>query len=33
VDGDLSLLGGKGNFTKEIDRALISGRIDLAVHS
>lgn len=31
--GDLSLLGGKGNFTKEIDRALISGRIDLAVHS
>ncbi|GAA0506032.1 hydroxymethylbilane synthase [Saccharopolyspora thermophila] len=31
--GDLSLLGGKGNFTKEIDRSLISGRIDIAVHS
>jgi hydroxymethylbilane synthase len=31
--GDLSLLGGKGNFTKEIDRALISSRIDIAVHS
>ena len=30
--GDLSELGGKGNFTKEIDRALVSGRIDLAVH-
>lgn len=31
--GDLSQLGGKGNFTKEIDRALIAGRIDIAVHS
>lgn len=31
--GDLSVLGGKGNFTKEIDRALISGGIDIAVHS
>jgi Porphobilinogen deaminase, dipyromethane cofactor binding domain/NUDIX domain len=31
--GDLSLLGGKGNFTKEIDRSLISGKIDIAVHS
>lgn len=31
--GDLSLLGGKGNFTKEIDRALICGKIDIAVHS
>jgi hydroxymethylbilane synthase len=31
--GDLSLLGGKGNFTKEIDRALITGAIDIAVHS
>lgn len=31
--GDLSLLGGKGNFTKEIDRALIAGRIDISVHS
>jgi hydroxymethylbilane synthase len=31
--GDLSLLGGKGNFTKEIDRALITGGVDIAVHS
>lgn len=31
--GDLSQVGGKGNFTKEIDRALTSGRIDIAVHS
>jgi hydroxymethylbilane synthase len=31
--GDLTQLGGKGNFTKEIDRALTSGRIDIAVHS
>lgn len=31
--GDLSQLGGKGNFTEEIDRALISGKIDIAVHS
>jgi hydroxymethylbilane synthase len=31
--GDLSQLGGKGNFTKEIDRALVDGRIDVAVHS
>lgn len=31
--GDLAQLGGKGNFTKEIDRALISGKIDIAVHS
>lgn len=31
--GDLSQLGGKGNFTKEIDRALVAGRIDIAVHS
>lgn len=30
--GDLSLLGGKGNFTKEIDRALVEGDIDVAVH-
>jgi hydroxymethylbilane synthase len=26
--GDLSLLGGKGNFTKEIDRSLISEPTD-----
>ncbi|MBP2325364.1 hydroxymethylbilane synthase [Kibdelosporangium banguiense] len=31
--GDLSQLGGKGNFTKEIDKSLISGKIDIAVHS
>jgi porphobilinogen deaminase len=31
--GDLSQLGGKGNFTKEIDLALTAGRIDIAVHS
>lgn len=32
-DRPLSELGGKGLFTKEIDEALLSGRIDLAVHS
>lgn len=31
--GELAQLGGKGNFTKEIDRALITGQIDIAVHS
>lgn len=30
--GDLARLGGKGNFTKEIDRALIDARVDVAVH-
>lgn len=30
--GDLSLLGGKANFTKEIDHALVAGEVDLAVH-
>ena len=29
----LSDIGGKGVFTKEIDEALLSGRIDLGVHS
>lgn len=29
----LSEIGGKGVFTKEIDEALLSGRIDLGVHS
>ncbi|MGY0489008.1 hydroxymethylbilane synthase [Streptomyces sp. WG-D5] len=30
--GDLSKLGGKGAFTKEVDRALLDGEADLAVH-
>jgi len=30
--GDLHELGGKGNFTKEIDKRLVGGDIDLAVH-
>lgn len=30
--GDLHELGGKGNFTKEIDRKLIGGEVDIAVH-
>ena len=29
----LSVIGGKGVFTKELEDALLSGRIDLAVHS
>jgi hydroxymethylbilane synthase len=32
-DRPLSELGGKGLFTKEIEDALLGGRIDLAVHS
>ena len=32
-DRPLSEVGGKGLFTKEIEEALLSGRIDLAVHS
>jgi hydroxymethylbilane synthase len=31
-DGDLAALGGKGLFVKEIDRALLTGEIDIAVH-
>ena len=31
--GSLSEIGGQGLFTAEIDRALLDGRIDLAVHS
>lgn len=30
--GDLSLVEGKGAFTKEVDAALLSGEADLAVH-
>jgi hydroxymethylbilane synthase len=33
TDRPLSEAGGKGLFTKEIDSALLDGRIDLAVHS
>jgi len=29
----LAALGGKGLFTKELDEALLAGRIDLAIHS
>jgi hydroxymethylbilane synthase len=30
--GDLAALGGKGLFVKEIDRALLTGQVDAAVH-
>jgi hydroxymethylbilane synthase len=32
-DRALSLAGGKGLFTKELDAAMLEGRIDIAVHS
>lgn len=31
--GDLAALGGKGAFVKEIDRALLDGEADIAVHN
>jgi len=33
VDVPLAKVGGKGLFTKELDEALLDGRVDLAVHS
>ncbi|CCG09121.1 hydroxymethylbilane synthase [Pararhodospirillum photometricum] len=33
LDRPLAEIGGKGLFTKEIDEAMLSGRIDIAVHS
>lgn len=33
LDRSLSSFGGKGVFTKELEEALLSGKIDLAVHS
>ncbi|MCF8482046.1 MAG: hydroxymethylbilane synthase [Rhodospirillum sp.] len=33
LDKPLSEIGGKGLFTKELDEAMLDGRIDIAVHS
>ena len=32
-DAPLSVIGGQGAFTKELEEALLSGRVDIAVHS
>src|SRR5919112_3767643 len=32
-DAPLSVIGGQGAFTKELEEALLGGRIDIAVHS
>ena len=33
LQGPLAAIGGKGLFTREIEEALLGGRIDIAVHS
>ncbi|MFP5287971.1 MAG: hydroxymethylbilane synthase, partial [Thermoanaerobaculia bacterium] len=33
VKGDLAEYGGKGLFTEELERGLLDGSLDLAVHS
>jgi hydroxymethylbilane synthase len=33
LDSSLSMIGGKGVFTKELETALLAGEIDIAVHS